>query len=182
MIHSVIYFVIALNAVTWHGKDVLWWDDFSFSMDSLVGCGSLCCKVSLFPSLPNFECAYSFVAFLMLFESVTLPGRFFMMGLKIELKLAILFPFAFFFVPLEFLLMSSPKQWQKELEVLVISCQHWCILKLDYDCKWITISKYYQNHTSMLFLDQRYFILFALTISSQVILPAFGFTWLQYDW
>ncbi|KAJ0042187.1 hypothetical protein Pint_18773 [Pistacia integerrima] len=37
-------------------------------------------------------------------------ARFFMMGLKIKLKLATLFLFASFFVPLEFLLMSSPKQ------------------------------------------------------------------------
>lgn len=42
---------IVTFAATWHSKDVLQWDNFSFCLDSLVSCGSLCRKVSLSPFL-----------------------------------------------------------------------------------------------------------------------------------
>lgn len=44
---------IVTFAATWHSKDVLQWDNFSFCLDSLVSCGSLCRKVSLSPSLTH---------------------------------------------------------------------------------------------------------------------------------
>lgn len=111
---------IAICAATWHGKDVLQWDNFSFCLDSLVGCGSLCRKVSLSLSLSHAlphtpQSLLGIYCTTDAFVIVALQGTFSRMGCKMKLKLVIQSLFAFFFVQSESLLMSSPKHWQKAL-------------------------------------------------------------------